>query len=48
MYKLHKPIFNEAQSTGVIRLSDGASIAFDHATKDYPEYLKWLADGKTP
>ena len=48
MYKLQKPIFNDAQSTGVIRLSDGACIPFDPANKDYQEYLKWLAEGNTP
>lgn len=48
MYKLQKPIFSNAQSTGVIRLSDGAAIPFAEANTDYQEYLKWVAEGNTP
>ena len=48
MYKLQKPIFNDAQSTGVIRLSDGACTPFDPSNTDYQEYLAWLAEGNTP
>ena len=48
MYKLQKPIFNDVQSTGVIRLSDGACIPFDPANTDYQEYLKWLDEGNEP
>ena len=48
MYKLQKPIFNDAQSTGVIRLSDGSAIPFDPANTDYQAYLKWLEEGNVP
>jgi hypothetical protein len=48
MYKLQKPIFDGAQSTGVIRLSDGAAIPFAPANTDYQEYLKWVAEGNEP
>ena len=45
MYKLLS--FNNVNS-GVIRLSDSASIPFDPANKDYQEYLEWVAKGNTP
>jgi hypothetical protein len=45
MYKLLS--FNNVNS-GVIRLSDSASIPFDPANTDYQEYLEWVAKGNTP
>ena len=45
MYKLLS--FNNVNS-GVIRLSDSASIPFDEANTDYQAYLEWLAEGNTP
>jgi hypothetical protein len=45
MYKLLS--FNNVNS-GVIRLSDSASIPFDEGNRDYIEYLEWLAEGNTP
>jgi hypothetical protein len=45
MYKFLS--FNNVNS-GVIRLSDSASIPFDEANTDYQEYLEWLAKGNTP
>lgn len=41
MYKL-------SESTGVIRLEDGALIPADAANADYRKYLEWLEGGNTP
>jgi hypothetical protein len=48
MYKLQTPIFIGAESSGVIRLSDGAAIPFAEANTDYQAYLAWLEEGNTP
>lgn len=46
MYKL---LLNfKGQESGVLRLSDGASIPFDPANTDYQQYLLWLEEGNTP
>ena len=34
--------------TGVVRLSDGASISPDPANTDYAAYLAWVEAGNTP
>ena len=44
-YKLQKDTFGNDCS--VFR-SDGWTIPFDPANKDYQEYLEWIAEGNTP
>ena len=48
MYQKHQNhlIFGEAKS--IRRLSDGASIPFDHNNTDYQAYLKWVSEGGVP
>jgi hypothetical protein len=48
MYKLSPLMFNQTESSSVIRTTDGACIPFDQANTDYQEYLKWVAEGNTP
>jgi len=46
-YKIiHNTMLNA--NTGVLRLSDKASIPFDPDNTDYQEYLRWLEAGNTP
>jgi hypothetical protein len=56
MYKLIKSIFSNIPSSGVIRLSDNATIPFDPANTDYANFKKKIladeaqlqdADGNT-
>ena len=48
MYKLTIPVPPLAESTTVLRVSDGARVPFDPANTDYQAYVKWLAEGNTP
>jgi hypothetical protein len=46
-YKIiHDAILNA--DTGVLRLSDKASIPFDPANVDYQKYLEWISQGNQP
>ena len=47
-YKLGKPIFEGAESSCIIRLSDRAVIPVAIDNTDYQAYLKWLEEGNTP
>ena len=47
-YKLIKNSITGATNEVIKRLTDGASIPFDEANKDYREYLEWVAEGNTP
>jgi hypothetical protein len=46
MYKLIKQ--RDGSISSVLRVLDGASIAFDPDNTDYQQYLKWLDEGNTP
>ena len=46
-YKILKDPYSGKQS-GVLRLSDNASIPLSEGNTDYQEYLKWLEAGNTP
>ena len=47
-YKLGKPIFEGAEVSCVIRLSDKAAIPCSIDNTDYQAYLKWVEAGNTP
>jgi len=47
MYKRY-PDYNGTPLQCVLRVSDGACIAFDPANTDYQQYLKWLEAENTP
>jgi len=48
MYKLTKPIFNNAKISCIIRINDNAIIPTDSSNTDYQTYLKWLEEGNQP
>ena len=48
MYKQYKNLDGSIVDKAIIRTSDNAFIPFDPANTDYQEYLKWVAEGKTP
>ena len=49
MYKQLKDLdTNEVKTNCICRVSDGATIPFDPANRDYQEYLEWVAEGNTP
>jgi hypothetical protein len=41
-------VYQLIRTSGVIRLSDGASIPQDQGNRDWREYLDWVAAGNTP
>lgn len=45
MYKLIQPIFPQAQSGVVLRLSDSAFIPFDPANTDYQQFKLDITNG---
>jgi len=47
MYKSIKPPFGE-NPNAVYRMSDNVFVQFFPDSKDYQEYLAWLAEGNTP
>lgn len=47
MYKLQMSLLT-GEINMIVRSTDGASIPFDPANRDYQEYQEWLAQGNTP
>ena len=45
MYATYNP---ERGQPAIVRLSDGAFISIDEASRDYRTYLAWLEEGNTP
>ena len=41
-------MFDQTESSSVIRTTDGACIPFDPANTDFLEYQKWLSEGNNP
>lgn len=41
-------MYKTLNSTGVIRLVDGAAIPFADGNRDYEDYKSWLSGGNTP
>ena len=39
---------DDIDTNRIRRVSDGATIPFNPANKDYQEYLEWVSEGNTP
>ena len=49
MYKQLRDLdTDEVQTNCIRRVSDGATIPFNPANRDYQKYLEWVAEGNTP